>query len=250
VEPAAVAGYLAHARTAAHQRRLAEARAIIAQALAASRRPYIAFSTGKDSLVLAHLVWEQAPATPAVYFDARCAFPESLALLDRLAAAGRPIERWPCQDFLDLLAAAGGPDAPGIEQATMAGTVYRPVRALLAARGYDAVFLGLRGAESPARSLLVRTRGLLFSRATDGLLECLPLGRWSDRDVWAAIFAGGLDYNRAYDRMADLPPAQRRLSYWAGETSRRYGRWVWLRRHYPALWARFVQRFPEVARFT
>lgn len=244
------AGALAHARTAGFARRLAEARAIIAEALARARQPYIAFSTGKDSTVMLNLVWEQAPATPAIYFDANNAFPESLDLLERLAAAGTPVERWPVGDFLDILAAAGGPNAPGVEEATMRGTVYAPVRALLDARGYDLVFVGLRAAESPGRRLLVMRRGLLFLNQRDGALECLPVARWSDRDIWAAIHAHGWAYNRAYDRMAGLPYRDRRISYWAGETSRHHGRWAWLRRHYPDLWNRFHQRFPEVGRFT
>lgn len=241
---------MAHAQLPIFARRLERARAVIRQALERSQRPYIAFSTGKDSLVVAHLVWEVAPATPAIYFDAECAFPESEALLEQMALAGRPVERWPCGSFLDILAAAGGPDAPGIELATMRSTVYEPVRRLIDARGYDAVFLGLRAAEAKGRRLLIRSRGCLFDNDRDGTLECLPVAWWTDRDIWAYIHSRGLTYNRAYDRMASLPPAERRVSYWAGESERHNGRWSWLRRRYPELWNQFVTRFPEVARFT
>lgn len=187
---------------------------------------------------------------PAVYFDAACAFPETYALLDRLEAAGRPIIRWPCRPFLDILDAAGGPNAPGVEEATMRGTVYEPIKSLLAARGYDGVFLGLRREESNGRRVLVHARGLLFENKRDGILECLPVGWWSYADVWAFIASQGLDYNRAYDKQGDLPLRNRRISYWAGESERQNGRWVWLRETYPELWAQFTSRFPEVARFT
>lgn len=252
--PSERAGHRAHGLTPAFGRRVSEARTAISEWLGRCTRPYIAFSAGKDSTVAAHLVWEQAPAVPAVYFDAHNAYPGTIELLERLGATGRTVVRWPCGDFLDILAEAGGPDAPGVGEATMRATVYRPIRSLLGAYGFDGVCVGLRGAapddESRDRWMLIRSRGLVFENARDGVLECLPLGRWRDRDVWAALASWGLDYNRTYDRMGDLPWQQRRVSYWAGETARTHGRWVWLRKHYPDLWARFVARFPETARFT
>ena len=252
--PSERAGHLAHALLPPFAQRVAESRAVVADWLSRCRRPYIAFSAGKDSTVSACLVWEQDSTVPAVYFDAENAFPGTTALLDRLEAAGRTIVRWPCGDFLDILAEAGGPDAPGVGAATMRATVYRPIRALLGRYGFDGACVGLRGAspsdESRDRWMLVRTRGLLFENARDGVVECLPVGRWSDRDVWAAIAAWGLDYNAEYAAMGDLPYQHRRVSYWAGETARTHGRWVWLRQHHPDLWARFVTRFPETARFT
>lgn len=235
-------------------RLVAESHEVVQQWLAQCERPYIAFSAGKDSTVSAALVWQHDPTIPAVYFDANSAYPGTTALIDRLKAAGHTVIRWPCGDFLDILADAGGPDAPGVGEATMKATVYRPIKTLLKQYGFDGACVGLRGArpndESRDRWMLVRTRGLLFQNARAGVLECLPVGRWTDRDIWAAIVSWSLDYNTTYDEMGDLPFSQRRVSYWAGETARTHGRWVWLRQHYPDLWSRFVARFPEVVRFT
>lgn len=245
------AGHLAHALTPLFASKVAAAQQIVSEVLSQSQRPYIAFSTGKDSTVTAALVWEQAPEVPAVYMDADCAFPESVELLERMARAGHTVIKWPCEPFLDILERAGGPDAPGVEDATMRATVWGPVKALLAASAYDGSFVGLRAEESRDRRRLIQIRGPVFRQAQyGGILEGLPVAWWTDRDVWAFIVSRGLDYNRAYDRMEQLPFRQRRISYWAGETSRRYGRWVWLRREYPALWNRFSSRFPEVSRFT
>jgi len=243
------AGFLAHARTRAFARRLDEANAVIERVLTDTRNPYVGYSTGKDSEVVLDLVWRQAPTVPAIYFDADCAFPESRARLDVLIAAGRPVEKFPCRPFLDILAAAGGPDAPGVEDATMWGTVYEPVRRLLAERYYDAVVLGLRGDESPGRRMLVRTRGLLFFNQREGIREALPVGRWTHDDIWAYLVSRNVDYNRAYDVMGDRPARDRRISYWAGETNRRHGRWAYLKLHYPDLWQQFLTRFPEVGLF-
>lgn len=236
-----------HARTPAFARRLAEARERIREALAQSERPYIAYSTGKDSTCTAHLVWEQVPDTPGVYFDAECAYPESYALLDRMEAAGRPITRWSCRNFLEILQAHGGPHADDAKlgAATMEWTVYEPIRRLLAERRYDCVFLGLRAEENVRRQMLLRSRGLLFQNARDGILECCPIGRWSYQDVWAYIHSRGIDYCAAYDRMEEMPLRERRISYWAGETNRQRGRWAWLRLYYPDLFNMLAQRCPE-----
>jgi len=250
VRPIERAGYMAHARTKWFRKRLCEAKRVVGEMLHYCNHPYIAFSGGKDSTCVLSLVWEQAPEVPAVYFDAACAFPETYELLDRLEKVGRPIIRWPCQPFLDILEQAGGPNGPHVEEATMMGTVYRPIKTLLAAKHYDGVLLGLRRDESNGRRVLIHARGLLFPNKRDGIMECLPVGWWSYQEVWAYIISRELDYNRAYDKQSDLPIRNRRISYWAGESERHNGRWVWLRRTYPDLWNQFAARFPEVGSFT
>jgi len=49
-----------------------------------------------------------------------------------------------------------------------------------------------------------------------------------------------------YDRMWDMPEREQRVSYWAGETNRENGRYVWLKRHYPELWNRLAAELPDV----
>lgn len=233
------------AKLPTYKRVLARSRELVQQALEQSENPYIAFSTGKDSLVAADLVWRVRPETPAVYFDAQCAYPESYALLDRLEAAGRRIIRFPTEPLLETFAKHGGPLAKGIGARTMQSTVYEPLERLLSEYHFDYAFLGLRAEESRGRRQLIRYRDDWFRRA-DGTFEVLPVARWSFWDVWAYIASNGLDYNKAYDLMLDMPLAEQRISYWAGETNAHKGRWVFLRRHYPQLWHQLIAQFPEV----
>lgn len=238
-----------HSRTRAFGRKVAQAQALISTALVEASHCYIALSTGKDSLVVAHLVWEQQPDIPAVYFDADCAFPESSALLDRYEQAGRPIIRFQTEPLLDTFARLGGPTAAGIEQATMESTVYAPIKALLATHHFDGVFLGLRAAESYGRRKSAQVHGSLYRYQRDGVLRALPVARFTYEDIWAYIVSRGIDYNAVYDRMWDMPEEDRRVSYWAGETKRTHGRWAFLRAHYSDLFNRFAERFPEVRQF-
>ena len=243
------AGYLAHARTAHFRGTVESSLAVIREALAGASRPYIAYSTGKDSAAMADMAWGVAPDIPAVYFDADCAFPESEELLARTAKAHTVI-RWKCEPFFDTLRRMGGPTADGIENETMRTTVYRPIKALLAEYRFDCVFVGLRAEEAKGRMLLGRNRGQLFFNKRDGIMECLPMMEWHFDDIWTYLVGRGVDYNAAYDAMDGMPLSERRVSYWAGETDRNRGRWAWLRKRYPELYNRYISEFPEVAAYT
>ena len=237
-----------HAQLNSCQWRIAQAQKIIAEALERAKKPYIAFSTGKDSVVMAHMVWQQAPHTPAVYFDADCAFPESNEFLGRYQSAGFPIICWPCEPFFDTLRRVGGPTSEKCEAETMRSTVYRPIKSLLAEYHFDGAFIGLRNEESYGRRKLARVRGQLFWQKRDALWECLPIAHLMYHDVWAYIVSNDIDYCAVYDKQMELGvlPEDCRLSYWAGETKRRWGRWAILKRGWPELFNRFAAEFPEV----
>lgn len=243
------ASFEAHALLPAYQRRIQQAQAFVAEALAACRRPYIAFSTGKDSTVMADLVWQQNSSIPAVYFDADAAFPESRELLERYHAAGKTIINWHTEPLLETMARVGGPLFS--EDATMESTVYAPIKALVAEYGFDGAFVGLRAEEGLHRNLSITTRGTLFLSQRHGIYSAWPIAWLTFRDVWAYILSQGVDYNAVYDRQFDLglPWENCRVSYCYGETVASQGRWIILARGWPELFNRLVQAFPEVRRF-
>ena len=233
-----------HAKLVGFRRRVARAETIVADWLARCERPYVGFSTGKDSTVVLDLVWRQAPDVPAVYFDADCSYPESAAMLDRLQAEGRPVIRWPTSEpFLATLKRLGL-DNPKLERETMRTTVWQPIKAMLAKHRFDGVALGLRGEECYGRWKLAQVRGPLFWQKRDSVWECLPIAFWRYDDVWAYIVSRNLPYCGVYDHLWDAPEDDQRLSYWAGETKRRWGRYAWLKRNYPELWNRLVAEIP------
>jgi 3'-phosphoadenosine 5'-phosphosulfate sulfotransferase (PAPS reductase)/FAD synthetase len=242
--------FLARARLRSHRRRVEDSRRVVAAALAACRSPYVALSGGKDSACVAHLVWEQRPDVPAVYFDAACAFPEVKDYLAQLKRQGRRLIRFQCRPFLEVLREFGL-HSDAVEEATMRYTVHEPLQRLYHAFGYDAVFLGLRREESPGRAALLAARGQAFVRKSDGRLECNPIAWWSFDDVWAYLLAGEHPYCAAYDRLFDmgLPERSVRISYWAGETGRRWGRYEALRRGWPDLWRYFCEMIPEARNY-
>jgi len=239
---------LLHAHLSSYEWHVGQAQAVIARALEKASHPYIAFSTGKDSTCIAHLVWQEHPEVPAVYYDADCAFPESTALLARYEAAGKSIIHWPCEPILETMRRVGGPTSDRCEAETMRSTVYRPIKSLLAKHHFDGVFLGLRNEESYGRQRLAEVRGQLFWQKRDALWECIPIANWTYLDVWSYIVINDIDYCAAYDKQMELglDAEDCRLSYWAGETKRRWGRWAVLKRGWPELFNRFAAEFPEV----
>lgn len=232
-----------HAKTKQYRWRVEQARQRVSEWFSLVTNPYIAFSTGKDSTCVLALVREQRPETPAVYLDADCSYPESEALL----RVTPNCIRFPADEpFLDTLARHGLDGGAELDRATMQSTVWGPIKRLIAEHQFDGVAYGLRAQESHGRRMNAYTRGAVFRYRRDGLWACQPLWDWSYDDVWAFIVTNNLPYCGVYDRMWDMPEDDQRLSYWAGETKRRWGRYKWLRRNYPDLFNRLAARIPEV----
>jgi len=232
-----------HAKTRQYHRRMEQARQRVAHWLTLVEHPYIAVSSGKDSTCILHLVREQAPTVPAVYLDAECSFPETVEWLN----ATPNLIRFPADEpFLDTLARHGLDGGKELERATMQSTVWGPIKRLIARYGFDGVAYGLRAEESHGRRMNAYTRGAVFQYQRDGLWACQPIWDWSYDGVWAYIVVNNLPYCRVYDRMWDMPEEDQRLSYWAGETKRRWGRYAWLKRNYPELFNELAARIPEV----
>lgn len=233
---------LLYARLLTYKKRLDRARKVIADSLRLSKNPYVAFSTGKDSTCVLHLVLEQTRNIDIIYFDADCALPESIDILEYYDKQGLNIIKQKTEPLLETFR-KHGLDNPRIEDITMKTTVYDPIKILLQANKYDCVFVGLRAEESRPRKMLMMTRGRLFTNKRYGIIECLPVGWWSAKDIWAYIHTNDLVYNKAYDKGVD------RVSYWAGETNKRRGRWIELKRNWPDLYNRFAAEFPEVRNY-
>ena len=228
----------------AHKRRVDFARERIGKWLTRVEKPYVAFSTGKDSTCILHLVREQKPGVQAVYFDADCAFPESKEMLEQTENV---IVYPTIEPLLETFRRFGGfGGGAALERETMRTTVYEPIKRLVTEYGFDGVCYGLRAQESHGRKMNARIRGAVFQYKRDSLWACQPIHDWTYNDVWAFIVSNDLDYCGVYDHMWDMPEEDQRLSYWAGETKRHWGRWAFLKRNYPELFNRFVAEFPEV----
>jgi len=244
-------GFLAHSMLHVYKRRIKQARGYVAEALEKCEHPYIAFSTGKDSVVMADMIWKQKPDIPAVYFDADACFPESAELLNCYEQRGKNIVRWQTEPILDTMERVGGPTSLKSDNATMRSTVYDPIKKLLAEYHFDCSFVGLRAEENRDRRKAIQVHGHLFFSKRDGIHVCWPIGWLTFSDVWAYILSNQVDYCAVYDKQFEmgLDWEDCRLSYCYGEAKCTHGRWAILNRGWPEIFSIFAQRFPEVRRY-
>lgn len=171
-----------------HRKRVETARQVITDALARSRRPYVAFSGGKDSTCMLHLVLQQAPGVTVFHWDYGWYF----------------IPRWLEQEFVDnaraigatnLIVRATGSPKPYFGLSEMFGVINE----LFVKQGYDLAFVGLRAEES-----LKRKRRIARQQSLIAIRECWPIAEWTWKDVWAYIFNHNLPYASVYGRYAPL----------------------------------------------
>lgn len=180
--------------------RLASALDVIGRALKAARKPYVAFSGGKDSVALLGLVEWLEPNVPVVWSDDELEFPELVEyMIDAQRVAG---SQFTVTEGYALHAGWFWPwrDRPYWRE-PLPGTlrIEMPVDDWMNGAGYDLVFTGLRMEENRRRRDWLAQAGPLY-RVNSGVgRRCCPLWDWSADDVWALIAGWRLPYCEAYD---------------------------------------------------
>jgi phosphoadenosine phosphosulfate reductase len=233
------------AQTSEHQDKVNRANALLQDHVRDAEQAYLAWSTGKDSTVLLHLCHQLDLDIEAIYYDADAKLPGTTDYMDHVRDAyDVPVRVVETEPIMDVYERAGGPQADGIEHATMRATVWRPVRRL-AREGYDLGIVGLRAEESNRREQRLNEHGHVTTHV-DGQTTLYPLADWTTQDVWAYHAHHQVPVHPAYEHTAYLDRDEIRTSYWCGESGVQYGRWYWLKQNYPRLFNRFRERFPDV----
>ena len=220
---------LLYARLPVFKRRVESARRIVTKALEMGECSYIAFSGGKDSTVVLHLVREQALDAVGIWSDDEWYLPETEEYINQTANIERIRTNAWHSEFLQVEG-----DYDGVSDYAQQ-------------QGYDVVFLGLRQDESVARRLHLRKFGALFYAKSSQMWHCSPIHDWTWQDVWAFILSNDLDYNRAYDVLEELgvEPECQRVGPLAVERVLGFGQLAILKRGWPGLFNRFAAEFPE-----
>jgi len=182
------------AETEEHQYMVDVARLTITRALMRCRKPYVAFSGGKDSTCVLHLVLEQEPNVLVLHWDYGPYY----------------IPRWLEREFVENARRIGAQNIRvetsaeyerlGRKAINVLGSEYLgKLVPRLKWEGYDLAFVGLRKEESVKRRIRIN-----MGENIGTIPECWPIAEWSWKDVWAYIFSHDLPYASVYDLYAPV----------------------------------------------
>ena len=232
--------------------RVDESMSIISAALGRVSRPYVAFSGGKDSLVVAHLVSRIDDSIPMVYCDDELLYPEHVRyMLDMKALYGarlrvveggsvhggwfvpwRMLPRWRQPD-----SALGMEYLDWMHQERARGRWKLGPGQLAGRLGYDSVCLGLRRGESLRRAdILEAATGIDM---LNGVTYINPIIDWTTDDVWEYIHEIELPYCGVYDVMDRIGVGRHKAR--VGPLPLSEGQHLW--RGWPWLYIALVQRY-------
>lgn len=186
--------FLAWAETPQYAVSMAAATISITAALDRHARPYIAYSGGKDSTVLLHLVLQQAPETMVYHWDFgpyKLPRPIETELLGNARAIGANSLRVETSPTYERY----GRNASHVFEQEFFGRAVHE----LAHEGYDCAFVGLRKQEGIGRRLRIDAH-----HSIGPIPESWPLADWCWRDVWAHVVSNNIPYLKTYDTEAEL----------------------------------------------
>ncbi len=211
---------------------------IIETALSKTKHQSCAFSAGKDSTVLLHMLLQHKADIPVIYGNTTTEFPECLQfakalkrdwhlnyyevrpevsfwwvvreygwpLMGKTFGVGGVAHKSSREQFFDELSASGEltgkykiqAEVP-ISSACCTFLKERPSVKLQKAMGIDCVFLGIMASESRQRMFNFLQYGEFYYTNKQKMHKAHPLAIWTDDDIWAYIKKYNLPYAKLYD---------------------------------------------------
>lgn len=224
------------------------ARKLIRVWLNRCEQPYVAFSGGKDSLVMLHLIRREANV-PALFGDDEHLYPGTEEMIARMSNLHRicgSVQH--CEWYQSW---SERPDdlpegAVWVDSDPDEGSIIHYARE----HGFDGAAIGIRTEESGARTVHIRSQGKLFFACEKQVWQCAPIAGWSARDVWGYIVRHDLEYHPAYDVMAEegIEMGRRRVGPFAPAYALDSALPI-LRRCFPDTFRQFANEYPEANRY-
>lgn len=248
---AVTAGDKAHYLLPAMERKVDRALKVISEASDIGRLG-VAFSGGKDSTVLLDLVHRVVPNAAVAHYDSGAEYQFTYEMIE----ASKAITIKPKHDLIWMCKYGGywwheNPVDYDTDFDFDEILVHEPARRFVKEHKLNVVAIGLRGQESYGRRMNARAKGELY-QLKSGLFHLCPLAHWTDSDIWAYIAGRKLQYNRVYDKFAELeiPRKEWRVSCILGMVGASRGwRFAFLRQIEPHRFNELAAEFPMIKQF-
>ncbi len=169
----------------------------------------VAFSGGKDSLLVLYFVWNLVPDIPVVFNNTGVEYPETVQFVHSLA------ERWhlnlietkPERTFWDCVDLWGFPvgKRPKKGKPSSRKCCYwlkdKPMLLALRKLGCEGYFTGMTAVENRTRMFTARDKGTCY--VTEGFRKVHPILYWTPDDVWNYLKEKQIEANPVYQMGAD-----------------------------------------------
>ncbi len=218
----------------------------------------VAYSGGKDSTVLLHILIEAGWAGPMVmYFYSDIENPPENVEMAKQQAKEHNLEL----HILDCK------DSSSVEAFRQAGHLFiypatkdekriinivdtafrKQVDKFTSDMGLAGTFLGLRKAESYRRAMSLSKTGPVYKAKSRQTATCCPLYNWSGDDIWAYIVENNLPYLACYETPGyDRRRLRNEINLLCGKKSMSLGLLEQYKATYPELYKKLKLEFPEI----
>lgn len=220
-----------------HMKKVLEAKNILIKFLDECKKPYLSWSTGKDSTVVLSLLRliDTDHNVPVVHFDLGVELPDT----NEYKKNFEDITTFKPQKNIIQVMEEYGFEASEAKKINF-------INQFTSKNNYDGHIMGLRYNESSARKNLFK-RGPIYKRS-DGLLVCNPIYNWGFEDVFAYLISSNIPIHPHYSIKSNQPLEQRRVGgYLSGRNrGKEFGRFYWLKEQYPQVFIELSEKFPAI----
>lgn len=182
------------------QPKIKQAQKIISDALDSSKNPVVAFSGGKDSIIVLDLVRKIDKHIMGVFCNTGNEYPETIEFVKTV---DNIVWLDPVKSFWQCVKEYGLPEVKS--QAKRHGNhccLYlkeKPALDYYKDHNVDLVFTGLTMDESRNRMMMLKRMWPYYYHKAEKRFKCHPIHDWSEKDVWTYIKWYKLPYNPIYD---------------------------------------------------
>jgi phosphoadenosine phosphosulfate reductase len=251
--------YMLASRLSSFERKVDKSMQIIHEAIGKEGQWVLSFSGGKDSTVLADLLFRCGWRGKGIYFW-YSDFENPEENTSQVAWAnenyGYDIKKVKCYGSCDAWEEAGHffstPTSDEEKSAAKKCSLgfKKASKKFMQENDCKNIFMGMCKEESRARQINLNMRGSTYFVDSRGGYTCCPLSNWSGTDIWAYIVSRDLPYLSIYD-----------LTFWPRERIRNEltvlycsdlilcGEFTQYRMAYPDLFAKLQKKFPEVREY-